>query len=110
MGITFADERINTNSASYINGYNKGVTDADGRANASSVNYKTGYNAGYKAGMTAAVKSGTATATISKTYNNNASSTYVLTIKVGSYSNSSTTIWGDNQTRTNSVDVDFKLQ
>ena len=50
-GVSDADGRINTNSANYKGGYNKGVSDADGRVNTNSANYKGGYSAGYSAGQ-----------------------------------------------------------
>ena len=50
-GVSDADGRVNTNSANYKGGYNKGVSDADGRVNTNSANYKGGYNAGYSAGQ-----------------------------------------------------------
>ena len=49
-GVSDADGRINTNSANYKGGYNKGVSDADGRVNTNSANYKGGYSAGYNDG------------------------------------------------------------
>lgn len=45
-GVADADGRVNTASVNYKTGYSNGVTDADNRANADSVNYKTGYNNG----------------------------------------------------------------
>ena len=54
-GITFADGRVNADSANYKGGYSagysKGVSDADGRVNTNSANYKGGYSAGYSAGQ-----------------------------------------------------------
>ena len=50
-GVSDADGRVNTNSANYKGGYNKGVSDADGRVNTNSANYKGGYSAGYSAGQ-----------------------------------------------------------
>ena len=49
-GVSDADGRVNTNSANYKGGYNKGVSDADGRVNTNSANYKGGYSAGYNDG------------------------------------------------------------
>lgn len=43
-GIDYADNRVNTESTSYI----QGVSDADNRVNTDSVNYKTGVSSGYE--------------------------------------------------------------
>jgi hypothetical protein len=48
-GITYADGRVNTSSSNYIGGYNAGITYADGRVNTSSASYTNGYNTGYAA-------------------------------------------------------------
>ena len=50
-GITYADGRINTSSSNYIGGYNAGVSYADGRVNTSSASYTSGYSAGNTAGV-----------------------------------------------------------
>lgn len=42
-GITYADGRVNTNSANYKSGYNNGVSDANNKLNTNSISYKTGY-------------------------------------------------------------------
>lgn len=44
-GITYADGRINTSSSNYIGGYNAGIVYADGRVNTDSASYKSGYSA-----------------------------------------------------------------
>jgi hypothetical protein len=38
-GITYADGRVNTSSSNYIGGYNAGITYADGRVNTNSASY-----------------------------------------------------------------------
>lgn len=45
-GVTFADNRVNSENASYKEGYNQGVTYADGRLNIETVSYKEGYKQG----------------------------------------------------------------
>jgi hypothetical protein len=45
-GVTAADARTNTGSASYTAGYNSGVSAADARVNTSSASYTSGYSAG----------------------------------------------------------------